>query len=146
VARVLTAAADVRAVLERARTVAVLGAHDDPSRPAHYVPDYMHGVGSRILPVNPALVGKTLWGEPVRASLVELGVTVDVVDVFRRSEAVPAHLDELLAMRPLPAVVWLQTGIRNDTVAAALVAAGIDVEQDRCMLADHRRMGLGHIV
>jgi predicted CoA-binding protein len=146
VARVLTAAADVRAVLERARTVAVLGAHDDPSRPAHYVPDYMHGVGSRILPVNPALVGKTLWGEPVRASLVELGVTVDVVDVFRRSEAVPAHLDELLAMRPLPAVVWLQTGIRNDTVAAALVAAGIDVVQDRCMLADHRRMGLGHIV
>ncbi len=145
-ARVLTAAADVRAVLERARTVAVLGAHDDPSRPAHYVPDYMHGVGSRILPVNPALVGKTLWGEPVRASLVELGVTVDVVDVFRRSEAVPAHLDELLAMRPLPAVVWLQTGIRNDTVAAALVAAGIDVVQDRCMLADHRRMGLGHIV
>ena len=145
-ARVLTAAADVRAVLERARTVAVLGAHDDPSRPAHYVPDYMHGVGSRILPVNPALVGKTLWGEPVRASLVELGVTVDVVDVFRRSEAVPAHLAELLAMNPLPAVVWLQTGIRNDIVAAALVAAGIDVVQDRCMLADHRRMGLGHIV
>ena len=145
-ARVLTAAADVRAVLERAHTVAVLGAHDDPSRPANYVPDYMHGVGSRILPVNPALVGKTLWGEPVRASLVELGVTVDVVDVFRRSEAVPAHLAELLAMNPLPAVVWLQTGIRNDTVAAALVAAGIDVVQDRCMLADHRRMGLGHIV
>ena len=63
-----------------------------------------------------------------------------------RGNAVHAHLAELLAMNPLPAVVWLQTGIRNDIVAAALVAAGIDVVQDRCMLADHRRMGLGHIV
>ena len=145
-ARILTAEADVRAVLERARTVAVLGAHDDPARPAHYVPDYMHGVGSHILPVNPALAGKTLWGEPVRPSLAELAVRVDVVDVFRRSEAVPAHLAEILAMNPLPAVVWLQSGIRNDAVAAALVAAGIDVVQDRCMLADHRRLGLGSIV
>lgn len=144
-AREIVGIADVRAVIERGRVVAVLGAHDDPSRPACYVPDYMHGVGARIVPVNPALVGRTLWGEPVRASLVDIGEPVDIVDVFRRSDALPAHLAELLAMSPRPAVVWFQQGIRNDTVAAALIAAGIDVVQDRCLLADHRRMGLGRI-
>lgn len=144
-ARALTSAADIRAVLERSRTVAVLGAHHERARPAYYVPDYLRGVGARILPVNPALVGRTLWSEPVRATLAELGEPVDVVDVFRRSEALPDHLDDLLAMNPRPAVVWLQQGIRNEAVAAALIAAGIDVVQDRCMLADHRRMGLGAV-
>ena len=144
-AREITDLFGVREVLERARVVAVLGAHDDPSRPAHYVPDYMRAAGSRILPVNALLVGKTLWGEPVRASLAELGEPVDVVDVFRRAEAIPGHLDDILAMKPPPAVVWLQLGIRNDAVAKRLVDAGIDVVQDRCMLADHRRMGLGPI-
>ncbi len=144
-AREITQVADVRAVIEGARVIAVLGAHSDASRPAYYVPDYMHGVGARIVPVNPALVGQTLWGEPVRASLTDLHEPIDVVDVFRRSEALPAHLAELLGMTPRPAVVWFQQGIRNDTVAAELVRAGIDVVQDRCLLADHRRMGLGRI-
>jgi hypothetical protein len=137
--------ADVRGVLERARVVAVLGAHFESWRPAFYVPDYLRAQGMRILPVNPALVGRTLWGEPVRGSLGDLAEPVDVVDVFRRSDALPAHLDELRGMRPLPPVVWFQSGIRNDAVAAALVAAGIDVVQDRCMLADHRRMGIGRV-
>lgn len=137
--------AEVRRVLAGARVVAVLGAHPEPARPAHYVPAYMGGVGSKILPVNPAFVGSTLWGEPVRASLAALGVPVDVVDVFRRAEALPGHLDELLAMSPRPSVVWLQSGIRNDAFARALMDAGIDVVQDRCMLADHRRMGLGRV-
>lgn len=137
--------ADVRRVLEGARVVAVLGAHPEPSRPAHYVPDYMRVFGSKILPVNPAFAGNTLWGEGVRGSLAELGVPVDVVDVFRRSESLPGHLDEILAMNPRPAVVWLQSGIRNDAFAKALTDAGIDVIQDRCMLADHRQMGLGPV-
>ncbi len=143
--RALVAEADVRAVLAGARVIAVLGAHADPTRPAHYVPDYMRAMGSKIIPVNPAIAGTTLWGEPVRASLRDVGAHVDVVDVFRRPEALPAHLDEVLAMAPRPRVVWLQSGIRNDTFAAALLAAGIDVIQDRCMLADHRRMGLGPV-
>jgi hypothetical protein len=141
----IAAPAAIRAVLQRARVVAVLGAHTDVSRAAWYVPDYLHQQGARILPVNPALAGQTLWGEPARASLTELTEPVDVVDVFRRAEALPGHLAELLAMRPLPKVVWFQLGIRENTVAAALSAAGIDVVQDRCMLADHRRMGLGRI-
>lgn len=130
-------------ILAEARTIAVLGAHDDPSRPACYVPDYLHSQGYRVLPVNPRLVGRQLWGEPVRATLAELKETVDVVDVFRRPEFLPGHEADILAMDPGPAVVWLQLGIRHDEFARRLQAAGIAVVQDRCTLADHRRFGLG---
>ncbi len=139
-ARLLTLPEDARKVLQRSRTVAVLGAHSDPSRPAHYVPAYLAQQGFRVFPVNPRLVGTTLWGQPVRASLTELEGPIDIVDVFRRAEDLPAHLDEIRAVHP--GVAWFQSGIRNDAVAAALVAAGIDVVQDRCTLADHRAFGL----
>jgi len=129
-------------LLRRARTVAVLGAHPDVVRPAGYVPDYLHSVGYRVLPVNPRFAGQTLWGERVRASLAEIGEPVDIVDVFRRSEDVPAHLDDILAMRPLPGCVWLQLGIVQHAIAAALDRAGIAFVQDRCTLAEHRRHGL----
>lgn len=130
----------IATILRTARTVAVLGAHVEPQRPAFYVPDYLHDSGYTVLPVNGTLVGRTLWGAPVVGSLTELTVPIDVVDVFRRSEALPAHVDEILAMKPLPKVVWFQSGIRNDAVARALEAAGITVVQDRCMLADHRSL------
>jgi predicted CoA-binding protein len=130
---------EIAAVLDRARVVAVLGAHHEPQRPAFYVPDYLHEQGYRILPVNAVLAGQTLWGETVRASLTDLTEPVDLVDVFRRPEALDDHLAEFLAMRPPPGVIWFQLGIGNDRVAAALVERGIDVVQDRCTLADHRR-------
>jgi predicted CoA-binding protein len=137
--------AQIREVLARARVIALLGANDQPSRPAFYVPDYLHQQGYRILPVNPALAGRTLWGETVRATLAEIGEPVDMVDVFRRPELLPGHTEDILAMKPLPRVVWLQLGIRNDAFARAIAAAGIDVVQDRCTLADHRRMGIGPV-
>ncbi len=143
--RELTATDDVRRVLEEARTVAVLGAHIEPAKPAHYVPDYLHTQGYRILPVNPVFAGRTLWGEPARSTLAELAEPVDVVDVFRRSDKVPGHVADVLAMEPRPKVVWLQLGVRNAAAARELLAAGIDVVQDRCMLADHRRFGLGPV-
>jgi predicted CoA-binding protein len=131
----------LRAILATSPTVAVLGIHHDPSRPAHYVPAYLHQRGYRILGVNPALVGTTLFGEPVRASLAELAEPIDLVDVFRRADALPGHQAELLACAA--PVIWFQLGIRHDQVAAALTAAGKTVVQDRCTLADHRRLGLG---
>lgn len=143
--RELTSQDDVRRVLEASRTVAVLGAHVNPAKPAHYVPQYLHDQGYRILPVNPVYAGHTLWGEPVVDALPDLDEPVDVVDVFRRAEHLPAHVPNILAMDPLPKVVWLQLGIRNDAVARELVDAGIEVIQDRCMLADHRNMGLGRV-
>jgi uncharacterized protein len=137
--RDIVAVEEVKRVLRDAKIVAVLGAHVEPDRAAHYVPDYLASVGYRILPVNPGLVGRRLWGEPVRATLAELREAVDIVDVFRRPELLPAHLEDILAMQPRPKTVWLQLGIRNDDFARELVAAGIDVVQDRCTLADHRR-------
>lgn len=131
---------EVATVLREARVVAVLGAHRDPERPAFYVPDYLHRAGYTVLPVNVTLAGETLWGRAVAPTLDALTVGVDVVDVFRRAEALPAHVDEILAMTPRPKVVWLQSGIRHDEVARRLEAAGIRVIQDRCMLADHRTL------
>lgn len=139
----LTTPVAITDALRSARTIAVLGAHEERSRAAFYVPDYLHAQGYRILPVNAVLAGKTLWGEPVRATLAELGEPVDIVDVFRRPDALSAHLEDLLGMSPRPRIVWLQLGIRNDAFARALGAAGIDVVQDRCTLADHRTFGVG---
>jgi len=137
---------DLARVLSNARVIAVLGAHDEPGRAAFYVPDYLHDEGYRVLPVNPLLAGRELWGEPVRRSLAELtGERIDLVDVFRRPSALPDHLPELLAMQPRPSVVWFQLGIRNDGVARQLVEAGFDVVQDRCTLADHRRLRIGAV-
>jgi uncharacterized protein len=132
---------ELRRILGASATVAVLGIHHDPSRPANYVPAYLHQHGYRVLGVNPALVGQVLFGEPVRASLAELTEPIDLVDVFRRPEALPGHAAELAACGA--PVIWLQLGIRHDPVADELRAAGKTVIQDRCTLADHRRLGLG---
>jgi hypothetical protein len=141
----LTTDAELFEVLTRSRTIAVLGAHEAPQRPAFYVPAYLHQQGYRVLPVNPAFAGKALWGEPFRAALAEIGEGIDLVDVFRRPDQLMGHLDDLLAMQPRPRVVWLQSGIRNDAFARALIAAGIDVVQDRCTLAEHRAQGVGRV-
>jgi len=140
VARELIGIDQVAPAIESVRVIAVLGAHPEVHRPAFYVPDYMHEQGCRVLPVNPGFVGTQLWGEPFVATLAQIDEPVDIVDVFRRSAWVPAHVDDILAMRPLPALVWMQEGVRNPAAAARLVAAGIDVVQDRCLLADHRAL------
>lgn len=133
---------DLARVLTEARVVAILGAHPDTGKPAHFVPAYLHRHGYQVLPVNPAYPSENLWGRTPTATLSALDEPVDVVDVFRRSEHLPDHLPDILAMDPLPKVVWLQQGIRNDDVARHLTDAGIDVIQDACMLALHRKLGL----
>lgn len=138
--RLITTFADRVALLQRVRTVAVLGAHHEAVRAAFYVPAWLHRNGYRVLPVNPTLVGRTLFGEPVVGTLADLPAPVDLVNVFRRPDQLPPHLPELLALRPK--AVWFQLGIRHDAVAAALCDAGIDVVQDACTLADHKAAGL----
>ena len=138
----LQGAALARYILEHARSVAVLGAHPDASRPAHYVPAYLTEMGYQVLAVNPQCAGQQMFGHPAVASLTELEAPVDVVDVFRRSDPLPGHLAEILAMQPLPRWVWLQKGVSHDEFAAELQSHGIQVVQDRCMLADHRAFGL----
>jgi predicted CoA-binding protein len=135
--------ARLREILMSSPTVAVLGIHREPERAAFYVPEYLHDEGYRIIGVNPRLAGAELFGEPTRATLAEIAEPVDLVDVFRRAENLPGHVEDILAMKPRPKVVWFQLGIRNDDVAHILEAAGITVVQSRCMLADHQRLGLG---
>jgi uncharacterized protein len=136
----MTDLATAQAILKGSKTVAVLGVHPDPNKPAHYVPTYLQRQGYQIFPVNAQKVGQTLFGKTVLSSLSELQTPIDLVDVFRRSEALPEHLEDILSMNPLPKVVWFQLGIVNDEVAQKLTEAGITVVQNRCTLADHKRL------
>jgi predicted CoA-binding protein len=135
--------ARLREILSGSPTVAVLGIHHEPEKAAYYVPEYLHDEGYRVIGVNPALAQETLFGERVRATLREIAEPIDLVDVFRSPDAIPQHVEDILAMQPHPKVVWFQLGIRNDEAAKVLEDAGITVVQNRCTLADHQRLGLG---
>ncbi|MPZ22815.1 MAG: CoA-binding protein [Dehalococcoidia bacterium] len=120
--------------LEQTRTIAVIGMREHGA--AAYVPQYMEDAGYDVTPVNPVLA--TVFGKPALDSLDDLPGPIDMVTVFRRSEDVPGHLDEIL--RAKPRYVWMQSGIRSDAVADKLAAAGIKVVQDRCLMVEHRRL------
>lgn len=135
--------AELREILARVRTIAVLGIKNGPDDDAFRVPRYMQEHGHRILPVSPKLT--SVLGEPCVTSLAELREPVDLVDVFRAPQHLPGHTDEILALRPLPFAVWFQLGIRDDASAARLRAAGIRVVQDLCLMVEHARLhGRGH--
>jgi uncharacterized protein len=135
--------ARLREILSTSPTIAVLGVHHEPEKAAYYVPEYLHDEGYRIIGVNPALAGQELFGATVKQTLAEIAEPVDLVDVFRRAELIPQHVEDILAMSPRPKVVWFQLGIKNEDSARILEAAGITVVQNRCTLADHQRLGLG---
>lgn len=135
--------ARIREILTGSPTIAVLGIHHEPEKAAFYVPEYLHDEGYRILGVNPMFTDHELFGSKVRATLAELDEPVDLVDVFRKSVDIPGHVEDILAMKPRPKVVWFQLGIKNEDAAKILEAAGITVVQNRCTLADHQRLGLG---
>ena len=128
-------------ILTETETIAVIGMKDDPQQDAGRIPQYMAEAGYRIVPVNPKL--EQALGQPAYPdlrSVSEAGVTVELVDVFRASEHVEGHVDDILAMEPRPKAVWLQLGIHHGPSARRLREAGIDVVQDRCVMVDHRRM------
>ena len=134
----------IDSIIQSLKTTAVLGIHSDEARASHYVPAYAKERGVRVLGVNPRFAGEQLFGEEVKAALGDVvlpnSAPVDVVDVFRPSAAIGGHIDEILSMKPLPKVVWLQKGIRNDEAVKPLLEAGIDVVQDRCLLVELRRV------
>jgi uncharacterized protein len=135
---IITKLEDIKRILQESKTVAVLGAHTNVSKAAYYVPRYLDTRNYEIFPVNPVFAGQEMFGKTVVSSLTELTTPIDLVDVFRRSEALPGHVAEILAMKFLPKVVWFQLGIQNDEVAEQLSQAGIEVVQNRCTLADHQ--------
>lgn len=140
-AHLLTTTADVRKLLQRVRRVAVLGIRSEqhPDRPAFYVADALQRMGLEIVPVPVHDSPARILGQQTYRSLAEVPGRIDLVDVFRRSEDVPAHLADLLTARP--AAVWLQSGIRNEEVAERLAREGIDIVQNRCLMVDYRALG-----
>ena len=131
--------ADLRRILTENTSVGVVGAKADAFEAAYYVPAYLRQHGWRVVGVNPKLAGQEWLGSPAVGALAELA-PVEVVEVFRRSDALVGVAAELLALPWKPRVVWFQLGIQNDEAAANLRAAGIEVVQNRCMMPDHRRL------
>ncbi len=124
------------AIVRSMKTVAVVGmkGEDRPDESAHSIPALLHLRGYRVIPVNPKLDGPVL-GQTPYPDLASVPDRADVIDVFRRSEAIPEVAEAVLALpvERRPGVVWLQSGIRDDAAADRLTAAGIDVVQDRCL-------------
>jgi predicted CoA-binding protein len=129
----------VAEILRSARRVAVVGLSPKPERPSHGVASYLQRAGYTIIPVRPT--GREILGEPVQPDLRAAAATgpIDIVDIFRRSEYVPALLDDLHTIRPR--LVWMQVGVRDDGTAERLEAAGIPVVMDRCLAVDHYSLG-----
>ncbi|KIC07867.1 CoA-binding protein [Leisingera sp. ANG-M1] len=130
----------LKAVLQRTKTVAVVGVSMNPVRPSYYVARYLGLKGYRVIPVNPGHTGKMLFGETVRASLSEIDAPVDMVDIFRRSEAVPPIVDEALEVFPGLRTIWMQIGVENAEAAAKAEARGITVIQNRCPKIEYQRL------
>ena len=116
--------AKIRSILERVKTIAMVGASPNWNRPSYFVMKYLQGKGYRVIPVNPAIAGKTLLGEQAYASLGDIPDKVDMVDMFRTSEEAPGVVADAVAIGAK--VVWMQLGVRNDSAAKTAEGAGID--------------------
>lgn len=130
----------IRDILADTRTIAMIGASPKADRPSHGVLGYLTRAGYETYPVHPGIAGSELFGRKVHARLADVPIPIDMVDVFRNSAAILPLVDEILALSPLPKVVWLQLGIRNDEAAARLEAAGIKVVMDRCPAIERPRL------
>jgi predicted CoA-binding protein len=127
-------------VLNRMKTVAVVGVSANPVRPSYFVARYLSRKGIRVVPVNPGLTGQELFGETVYATLYDIPFDVDMVDVFRRSDAVPAIVDEALARWPDLQTIWLQIGVEHADSAEVAQARGVTVIQNRCPKIEYQRL------
>jgi uncharacterized protein len=134
--------AGMRAMLRSTRTIAVLGIKTEAQsgQPAFYVPQYLKNAGFDVIPVPVYYPEVTrILGRDVYRKVADIPDEVDMVNVFRRSEDVLPHVEDILAKKPKS--VWMQLGIRNDEAAERLARAGIKVVQNRCLMVDHRRLG-----
>ena len=132
--------AQIKDLLEHTHRIAVLGIKENPQQPAHYVPEYAQQAGYEIVPVPVYHKDLTeMHGQKVFRKLADIPGDIDMVNVFRRPNDIPPHVDDIIAKKPKS--VWFQLGIRNDEAAEKLARAGIDVVQDHCLLVELRRIG-----
>ncbi len=130
----------LKQILTRTRTIAVVGVSPNPVRPSYYVARYLSLKGFQVIPVNPGHAGKELFGQVVRASLSEIAEPVDMVDIFRRSEAVPPIVEEALEAFPDLQTIWMQIGVEHAGAAALAEARGVTVIQNRCPKIEYQRL------
>ena len=122
-------------ILTKYKSIAVVGLSSDPTRPSYGVTEYMQSAGYHIIPVNPNETD--VLGEPSYASLEEIPQKIEIVDIFRRPEAVPSVVED--AIRAGAKVIWMQLGIANEAAAKQAQAAGLTVIMDACILIEHKR-------
>ena len=127
-------------ILNSVRSVAIVGASANDVRPSYFVAKYLIDKGFEVYPVNPGQAGREILGRMTYAKLADVPVAIDMVDIFRPSAAVPAIVDEVLALDPLPQVIWMQLTVRHDEAAAKAEAAGIKVVMNRCPKIEYARL------
>ena len=127
-------------ILTRTKVIAAVGVSPNPIRPSYFVARYLGFKGYRVIPVNPGHAGKNLFGEKVYAQLSDIKEPVDMVDIFRRSEAVPAIVDEALDCFEDLNTIWMQIGVEHSDAAAKAEARGIDVIQNLCPKMERQRL------
>ncbi len=132
----------LRDILKRTKVIASVGVSTNPVRPSYFVARYLGLKGFRVIPVNPGHAGERLFGEEIVASLSDIprDAHVDMVDIFRRSEAVPGIVDEALAELPDLRTIWMQIGVEHPEAAARAEAAGLTVIQNRCPKIEYQRL------
>lgn len=136
----LTQADDIAQLLNETRTIALVGISDRPDRPSYGVMKTLQNHGYRVLPVNPQIAGEHIHGEFVWNSLADIGVPIDLVDIFRNSEAAGPAVDDAIAAGAK--AVWMQLAVVNHEAATRAKAAGLKVVMDRCPAIEIRRLGL----
>jgi predicted CoA-binding protein len=130
----------IRNVLQNTKRIAMIGASPNPSRPSNGVLRFLLGKGYDVVPINPGHAGKEIHGQTVIASLADIEGPIDMVDVFRAADQLPAVVDEILALSSRPKVIWGQLTVRNDEAAKKAEDAGITVIMDRCPAIEYPRL------
>lgn len=130
----------LRSILHEVKTIAIVGASANTVRPSYFVLKYLLSKGYDVIPVNPGQAGREICGVTAVAALREIDRPIDMVDIFRSSDAAAAIVDEALELEPLPKVVWMQLGVRNDDAAQRAEARGIKVVMNRCPKIEYARL------
>ena len=130
----------IRGILHSVKVIAMVGASSNVVRPSYLVMQYLLSKGYDVIPVNPGLAGRELQGKMVYGTLKDIPQAIDMVDIFRNSDAAGAIVDEALTLTPLPSVIWMQLSVRDDAAAMRAEAAGVKVVMNRCPKMEYGKL------